>query len=392
METQNKDSLPKWAVRISSLQGFVRLGLRLLRMMVSNLMYMLSFLLITVYLLSAWAGYIPPAYSAIPAILGLFFPFLLLLTLLCTGCWLLRRRWGMLSILVLTYVATWDSISLYCPLNGAEEVILQEEDVSLRVLSYNTCTYGWKGHSDKKPNPVLQYIRSIEPDIVCLQESGLASDTPWGITERQLRSYFSDRYPYIHTYIAQGSGTTLILLSRYPVLQEEPLPIKSRANGGIRYRLQVGRRQVDVYNLHLESFRLRQSDGEEYLSLVKQGEALKLGDILETKLGPAFHARNVQANLVHEHIKRSLKEVEVLVCGDFNDTPISYTRRKIASGLTDAYQSVGSGLGFTYTTGIFQVRIDHMLSSSGLKPVKSVVDRTTIASDHYPLFTTFVLR
>lgn len=183
----------------------------------------------------------------------------------------------------------------------------------------------------------------------------------------------------------------LILLSRYPILEGEVIPLKSRSNGAMRYRLQVGRRQVDVYNLHLESFRLIREDGEQYLDLAKQGEALKLGGALETKLGPAFQMRNVQANLIHERIKKSLKEVEVLVCGDFNDTPISYTRRKIATGLTDAYQSVGSGLGFTFTTGIFQVRIDHMFSSSALQPVKSVVDKSAVGSDHFPLLTTYVL-
>lgn len=373
-------------------QGWLRRIVRLARLLVSNFLYTLSFLLIALYLLSAWTGYIPPVYSSIPAILGLFFPILLVLLVVCTCYWILRRRWGMLFILLLVYIGTWSSISAYFPLNREQEVVLQEDEISLRVLSYNTCIFGWKTHSSQKPNPILQYIRTVEADIVCLQESALSSDPRWGVTLKQLQSFFSGTYPYIHKHVAQGAGTTLILLSRYPILQEEVLPIKSHSNGGVRYRLQVGQREIDVYNLHLESFKLRQQDGEQYISLAKQGEALKLGDVLETKLGPAFYARNVQANLVHERIKRSLTEAEVLVCGDFNDTPISYTRRKIASGLTDAYQSVGSGLGFTYTTGIFQVRIDHMLSSSALQPVKSVVDRSASSSDHYPLLTTYVLR
>lgn len=370
--------------------GLMRV-VRWARLLVSNFIYTLNALLIALYLLSAWAGYIPPVYTVVPAILGLGFPLLLLLLMACTLYWLVRRRWVMLGVFAVVYLVTWSSISAYFPLNRDQEFILQEDEISLRVLSYNTCNFGWVGHSSRRPNPVLQYIRTSEPDIICLQESSLATKAEWGVTLEQMQAYLDGAYPYIHTHRAQGNGSMLILLSRYPILEEEVIPLKSRSNGAMRYRLQVGRRQVDVYNLHLESFRLIREDGEQYLDLAKQGEALKLGGALETKLGPAFQMRNVQANLIHERIKKSLEEVEVLVCGDFNDTPISYTRRKIATGLTDAYQSVGSGLGFTFTTGIFQVRIDHMFSSSALQPVKSVVDKSAVGSDHFPLLTTYVL-
>ena len=43
------------------------------------------------------------------------------------------------------------------------------------------------------------------------------------------------------------------------------------------------------------------------------------------------------------------KDKPVILCGDFNDTPISYTRHRVASlGLTDAFREAGQGFGFSF--------------------------------------------
>jgi endonuclease/exonuclease/phosphatase (EEP) superfamily protein YafD len=73
------------------------------------------------------------------------------------------------------------------------------------------------------------------------------------------------------------------------------------------------------------------------------------------------------------------------VCGDFNDTPISYARRTIAQGLTDCFQTTGRGLGLSYNQKGFYFRIDHVLCSPDLQPFNCQVDDEMDASDHYPV-------
>ena len=55
---------------------------------------------------------------------------------------------------------------------------------------------------------------------------------------------------------------------------------------------------------------------------------------IEQKLGPAFRIRARQARAVAEEIKK-IDTDYVLVCGDFNDTPISYAHRTIQGPLKE---------------------------------------------------------
>ena len=75
----------------------------------------------------------------------------------------------------------------------------------------------------------------------------------------------------------------------------------------------------------------------------------------------------------------------VLVCGDFNDTPISYAHRTIQGPLKDAYAASGRGVGVTYNENFFWFRIDNILHSANMKPINCTVDKVRY-SDHYPLW------
>ena len=40
----------------------------------------------------------------------------------------------------------------------------------------------------------------------------------------------------------------------------------------------------------------------------------------------------------------------VILCGDFNDTPASYTYRTVKGDLTDGFRDCGSGFGYTLSS------------------------------------------
>ena len=75
----------------------------------------------------------------------------------------------------------------------------------------------------------------------------------------------------------------------------------------------------------------------------------------------------------------------VIVCGDLNETPISYTYQRLARRLTSAYREKGFGPGFTFSQRSFPVRIDHLFYSSGLECSSCCIDKSVSSSDHYPL-------
>ena len=107
--------------------------------------------------------------------------------------------------------------------------------------------------------------------------------------------------------------------------------------------------------------------------------------LLLTKLATACERRAPQARAVAEYVERH-RGMPVILCGDFNDSPISYTRRTIAAPLVDCYAETGNGPGISYHYNGFYVRIDNIMCSAHFTPYRCTVDRTVSASDHYPVY------
>ena len=82
---------------------------------------------------------------------------------------------------------------------------------------------------------------------------------------------------------------------------------------------------------------------------------------------------------------RQHEGMSMLLCGDFNDSPVSYPHHVIDDILTDCYRSSGNGLGFTYRRYGMYVRIDHIFCSDDWRAYQCKVDTKTTTSDHYPI-------
>lgn len=65
------------------------------------------------------------------------------------------------------------------------------------------------------------------------------------------------------------------------------------------------------------------------------------------KLAEASAIRAVQADSI-ARLVASYKGGGIIVCGDFNDSPISYTHRVVGEGLNDAFVESGNGFGISY--------------------------------------------
>ena len=80
-----------------------------------------------------------------------------------------------------------------------------------------------------------------------------------------------------------------------------------------------------------------------------------------------------------------VKHKGVIVCGDLNDSPISYTCKALSKTLTNAYTASGNGPGFSYNRNKLFYRIDHIFHSPAFKSYACKVDRSIKHSDHYPI-------
>ncbi len=356
------------------------------RTLLHSVSVLVNFAITSAYLLSVLSVYISPDAFVLPAFFGLAFPFLLAAQIGMVGYWILRTRVVWIIGNALLLLITWGTIDSYTPLHRkVRESAIPDERI--KVMTYNVKAFDFKAHSRQQPNPILKYIKGCGADIICLQEARLSRGKKDGYVSRETFRRYLPEYPHIDVTYARGQdgGSCLILLSKFPIVETERIAYESLFNGSVAYTLMIRDKRVLVVNNHLESFRMTMADGEDYMKMARDGEATALSRQMTAKMGPAYALRAVQADSVSRYISRSEAE-HIIVCGDFNDTPVSYTHHHIGQGLRDAYADTGYGPGFTFNHRVYKVRIDHIFYSPTFLAYNCTVDRTIRASDHYPVW------
>lgn len=335
---------------------------------------------IVLMLLSGYSDHVAPSSFPHLSWLGLAFPAFLLLNLLFVFFWILVR-WRRLWIPIVGYALAYVPINIYLPLNAQQDL----PDGTIKVLSFNVACYSGNGvyHEHEGFDSVYSYLARQQADIVCLQED---NDT-W---RRFVMHRYGKIYPYNDTtvFCKDQAFNGVGIHTRFPILRKERIWYESRTNGSVAYFLQVGRDTVLVINNHLEFSNINQDDRANYRRMIRgkmsRDTARTESVLLIEKLAQASVTRSRQAEAVHRYIEAH-QHLPIIVCGDFNDSPISYAHRKVGEGLTDCFVASGRGLGLSYFQKGFYFRIDHIFCSKHFQPYNCMIDDKTDVSDHYPV-------
>lgn len=336
-------------------------------------------------LLSAYSSYIQPAKHPVESCMGLAFPIFLAINVAFLVWWLVIRRYKIALLPLVGLLLCAPQIRSSFPVNFHMDTLPED---CLKVLSYNVM--GFDGA--EKPeggNPILNYLARSEADVLCLQEYNVYSRPRYLLQEDVDKALAA--YPY-HSINTVGTGRAIhnrnACYSKYPILSAKPIGYPSEYNGSVAYELLIGNDTVLLINNHLESNKLTKADKATYEEMLKAPEKNKVRSgarLLIRKLAEASVLRAMQADSV-AHVIATSKRKHVIVCGDFNDTALSYAYRVIGDGLNDAFVRSGRGAGISYNQHRFYFRIDHILHSSNLKSYRCTVDRSIKNSDHYPIW------
>lgn len=340
---------------------------------------------ILVLWLACAVTYLDPSTFPRLTLLSLMFPLIALANIAFVFFWLIfkaKRVWLPLLGMGVCYSFLWD----YCPLNFSRD--LPEGDSCLTLLSYNTRGFGGKeARDDEGNNAVANLIYFSYADIICLQESnGGGASLTTIVNNMEEMGYHSCNHKGV------------VLFSRLPILEADTLSYPTRTNGGIYAKLLDGQDTILVINNHFESNHLSEVVKDDYRDAIenhaRNAYDEHIRDTLRRELSPlvnllsiAAPLRAAQADTIQHFIEQWLPR-PVIVMGDFNDTPVSYTLRKLSRGLTNAYSQSGTGMGFTFHDRGFPVRIDHILfSGDRWESHFTRVDKSLKYSDHYPILT-----
>ena len=334
---------------------------------------------VAMMLLTGFADRFHPASYPSLSCLGMVFPLMLLINLLFLFFWLVFQ-WRKVWIPIVGYALAYVPITIYLPLHTRQDV----PEGTIKVMSYNVCAYGGNYKYNEGFDTIYGYIRRELPDIVCLQEDV----DSW---RRYVMSRWKKIYPYNDTVVfcnTSASMNGLGIHTRFPILRRERIQYESNRNGSVAYYLQVDDDTVLVISNHLEGTHLSDRDRSRYKEMLRgkmeRDTARAESALLIEKLGSSAAKRSAQAEAVNRYIQEH-SQYPVIVCGDFNDNPISYSRRTVCQGLTDCFVKTGSGLGLSYNQKGFFFRIDHILCSADFEPYNCRIDNEMDASDHYPV-------
>lgn len=327
-------------------------------------------------------SYVNPSSHPRLSLFCLGFPVLLVLNVAFVFFWLvfqIRKVW--LPFVGMLFSAPF--IYMYCPINWPRK----KPDGALKLLTYNVASFSYADNGEDGSNPLLDYLTGSDADIICLQEARPMKN----VTQKELDKAMKDAgYTQARTF---GEGRQQ-LYTRLPVISSDSVHYQSVGNSSVAVRLLYEGDTVLFVNNHLESYRLTAADKQHYKAIIKDPERPEAEDdtrALVGKMAKASRARGPQVDSVMQYIRQAGNKA-VVVCGDFNDAPVSYTCQRFSSVLHDAYRQSGNGLGLSYVEKGFYFRLDHVFVSDYWQTYETSVDKGVSLSDHYPLVTYLVKR
>ncbi|NLI25588.1 MAG: endonuclease/exonuclease/phosphatase family protein [Bacteroidales bacterium] len=370
--------------------------LRFLRHIIIYINVLFALLLLA----SVLSPLIPPGFLRIAPFLGLMFPFLLIINVFFVVYWAVSRR---LALFISLAVILAGSVQIKRFVRFPFANIIRKETGenksacsgdSLRILTYNVRAfnlYDW-AHNKDAARGILHFVDSLQADVLCFQEFYSRAESRLTLKEiPQGASLAPHAYFYYYFTDHQGGRYGIATYSRYPILRKGAIRFENTYNVCIYTDLLFGKDTIRVYNAHLQSVRFRKANYDflDTLRLTYSDRHLQEVKDIYSRLREAYLKRSEQVTQIARHIASCV--YPVIVCGDLNDTPVSYTYRIIRGRLNDTFTEAGSGLSYTYNLPYWPFfRIDYILSD----PVFSVAEMNTLRipySDHFPVLATLVL-
>ena len=358
----------------------------------TTIIFIVNIVVIAALLLAISGWYVPPYKNAIPSYFGLAFPFILVVNVLFMLFWLILFKWKLFLADLIILILCWSPILTYFPIHSKTDNIPED---CIKILSYNTRGFNWKTGKDARNNPIFDYINESGADIICLQEFTMDNykPNPKGIISiREVDEILKD-YPY-RSIVKFGHSLSrysfgVACYSKYPILKTTEIPVQSTTNGSVLYEIKINDKVISLINNHLESNRITSEDKKLYKDFMEAKDREHLDEVasnIRSRLGIAYRTRAYQADIISHWINNRETDATI-VCGDFNDTPISYAYKTIRGDLLeDSFVDTGIGPGITYHENKFWFRIDYILHSRNMEAFNFTVEKVKY-SDHYPVYT-----
>ncbi|MEI8279849.1 MAG: endonuclease/exonuclease/phosphatase family protein [Bacteroidota bacterium] len=269
-----------------------------------------------------------------------------------------------------------------------------KKDNSIKVMSWNAHGLGVfeKHYTKAAANKMIAYIQTVDPDILCMPEfytrydNALKPHTTDFINNIGFKEFRFNLDNTIGDKIYLGTA----IFSKYPFTNYRTYVLSQYINMQQCDMLLPNQKMMRMFFIHLHSFGLSDHD-RTYIegpnATVDSG--LEKSKFFMSKFDIAYIKRAKEAQLAMKIVRES--PYPVLICGDLNDLPGSYTYTTMKASLKDAFVEKGKGIGRTYNQIFPTLRIDYIFYDPSFLHIIGYKSPFTRLSDHNPVIANFEL-
>lgn len=309
----------------------------------NKLIYWCNLLAAFLLLLSFILPYLPPKTFPTLSLLSLVVPLIILLNIIFALYWAIQLRARFFLSFTILFISYF-YFNVFYEVSAKGDAAQYENTLS--VLSYNVRLFN--AYEKDPDTDAVQMISEIlaeqDPDVVCIQEYYKPNKI----------DFSGYPYKYIHFKSARAK-LGHAYFSKYPLINTGAFDFDDTYNNTLFADVLKGNDTIRVYNVHLQS-----------MGIIPRVRFLQKTDNekLRKRISSAFTKQQSQIQAILKHQNNTNNRI--IVCGDFNNTPFSYSYRMLTNDMQDAFRERGNGLGTTFEFDKFPMRIDYILASKEL--------------------------
>lgn len=297
--------------------------------------------------------WVSPSVTPFFEYMALAFPIVLILDITFIFLWFLIS-WKRAIVIIALSVGLLPAIKKTYNYSGGERAA----DSNLKLMTMNA--YYFK----KSPEKAKAFWEKEQPDVTLYQEMG--TDIQQVLPDNE-KLYF-ENYDIIG------------IVSKHPIVESKLLK-SDDANVYICYAdIKINKDTLRFINIYLSSVRISKGLVKE---TIDQDKFKGNSKTILGKLKTSFEKHQKEIKTVQRYIEKS--PYPLVVAGDFNAVPNSYEYFKLGKGLKDAFLEGGEGLGTTFHSYKFPLKIDHVFLSDSIQVKDYKIVREPILSDHFPV-------
>ena len=350
------------------------------------------------FLVGCYSSWFDPTYFWFIGLLTLASFYLCLLLIGFFFFWLFTKP-ALMLISIISFLLAWQPMKHLVKLRLSNDFSFNKQPGQLRVMSWNVEHFDileHKTHPEGK-DEMIRLINLYNPDIACFQEM-VGSDSieqainyiPYFLRQLNMADYF---YSYNRKLdFDNNHHFGVITFSKYPIVFKKTVSYPPNDYNSIFQYIDILKENdtFRVFNLHLQSLKFSNRNLQ-YIEdpSIKDEQDLKNSKNIISKFKKGFLKRESQSNRIKEEINKS--PYPVIVSGDFNDVPNSYSYNTIGKGLNNAFAEKGTGIGRTYNGISPTLRIDNIFADTRFSITQYIRIQKKL-SDHFPIIADMYLK